>query len=92
VHVISKATWDKLTPDQQKIIKEESKKAGNFMRETLQKEDQSLLQKLKDTGMVVTTPDGSKFRALMQPAWDRIAEYSGKQNVDEFLKMVDSVR
>jgi tripartite ATP-independent transporter DctP family solute receptor len=92
VHVISKATWDKLSPDQQKIIKEESIKAGNFMRETLQKEDESLLQKLKDAGMVVTTPDVSKFRALMKPAWERIAEYSGKSNVDEFLKMVDSVR
>jgi len=40
----------------------------------------------------VTTPKVAQFRALMQPAYDRIAEYSGKQNVLEFLKMVDSVR
>jgi tripartite ATP-independent transporter DctP family solute receptor len=92
VHVISKATWNKLTPEQQKIVREESKKAGNFMRKTLQKEDESLLKKLKDAGMVITTPDVSKFRALMKPAWDRIAGYSGKQNVTEFLQMVDSVR
>ena len=62
------------------------------MRETLKKEDETLLQKLKDAGMVVTTPDVSQFRALMQPAYDRIADYSGKKNVEEFLKMVDSVR
>jgi tripartite ATP-independent transporter DctP family solute receptor len=92
VHVISKTTWNKLTPDQQAIVREESKKAGDFMRETLQKEDETLLQKLKDSGMVVTTPDVAGFRALMKPAWDRIAGYSGKQNVSEFLKMVDSVR
>jgi TRAP-type C4-dicarboxylate transport system substrate-binding protein len=92
VHVISKATWNKLTPEQQKIVREESEKAGNFMRKTLQKEDESLLKKLKDTGMVITTPDVSKFRGLMKPAWDRIAGYSGKQNVTEFLQMVDSVR
>jgi tripartite ATP-independent transporter DctP family solute receptor len=92
VHVVSKTTWDSLTPEQQKIVKEESKKAGDYMRETLQKEDETLLQKLKDTGMVVTTPDVAQFRALMQPAYDRIAEYSGKENVEEFLKMVDSVR
>ena len=92
VHVISKATWDKLTPEQQSIVREESKKAGDFMRITLQKEDESLLQKLKDSGMAITTPDIAPFRALMKPAWDRIADYSGKQNVAEFLKMVDSVR
>lgn len=92
VHVISKATWDKLTPEQQRIIREESKKAGDFMRKTLQKEDETLLQKLKGAGMVVTHPDVAKFRALMKPAWDRIAGYSGKENVEEFLKMVDSVR
>lgn len=92
VHVISKTTWNKLTPDQQAIVREESKKAGDFMRETLQKEDETLLQKLKDSGMVVTTPNVAEFRALMKPAWDRIAGYSGEQNVSEFLKMVDSVR
>jgi len=92
VHVISKSTWDQLTPDQQQIVREESKKAGNFMRQALQKEDETLLSKLKETGMTVTTPKVAQFRALMQPAYDRIAEYSGKQNVVEFLKMVDSVR
>lgn len=92
VHVISKATWEKLTKEQQAILREESQKAGQFMRTALQKEDESLLQKLKNSGMVITTPDGAQFRALMQPAYDRIAEYSGKQNVAEFLEMVDSVR
>ena len=92
VHVISKATWDKLTADQQQIVREESRKAGNFMRETLQKEDDTLLANLKKEGMAVTTPDVAPFRALMQPAYDRIAGYSGKDNVDAFLKMVDSVR
>ncbi|MEJ2163947.1 MAG: TRAP transporter substrate-binding protein [Desulfobacterales bacterium] len=92
VHVISRDTWEKLTPEQQAIIREESVKAGDFMRITLQKEDGSLLKKLRDAGMVITTPDVAQFRALMQPAWDRIADYSGKQNVTEFLKMVDSVR
>ena len=92
VHVISKATWDKLSAKEQNIVREESKKAGDFMRKTLQEEDETLLKNLKDAGMVVTTPDVSKFRALMKPAWDRIAGYSGKENVEDFLKMVSSVR
>jgi len=92
VHVISKATWDKLPADQQAIVREESKKAAKFMRDALQKEDETLLQKLKDAGMGVTAPDVAQFRALMKPAWDRIAGYSGKENVEQFLKMVDSAR
>ena len=34
VHVISKKVWDKLTPEQKTIVKEESKKAGDWMRKT----------------------------------------------------------
>ena len=35
VHVISKKVWDKLTPEQKNIVKEESKKAGDWMRKTV---------------------------------------------------------
>ncbi len=92
VHVMSKQSYDKLTPEQQKIIKEESKKAGQWFRDTMLKEEAGLIDKLKGKGMVVTEPDTSKFRAQMQPAYDRIGEYAGKENVAKFLKMVESVK
>jgi tripartite ATP-independent transporter DctP family solute receptor len=87
VHVMSKKTWDKLTPDQQKIIKEESKKAGDYMREQVQKEEANLVKQLKEKGMQVTTPNVADFKAKMQPAYDKIGQYAGKENVDTFLKM-----
>ena len=87
VHVMSKKTWDKLTPDQQKIIKEESKKAGDYMREQVQKEEANLVKQLKEKGMQVTTPNVADFKAKMQPAYDKIGQYAGKENVDAFLKM-----
>lgn len=92
VHVMSKKSFDKLTPDQQKIVKEESKKAGQWFRDTMLKEEAGLIDKLKAKGMKITTPDTSKFRAQMQQAYDRIGEYAGKENVAKFLKMVDSVK
>jgi len=92
VHVMSKKTWDKLTPDQQKIIKEESKKAGDWMREQVQKEEKSLIKQLEEKGMKVTTPNVADFKAKMQPAYDKIGAYAGKENVDAFLKMADSVK
>jgi tripartite ATP-independent transporter DctP family solute receptor len=92
VHVMSKKTWDKLTPEQQQIIKEESKKAGQWFRDENLKEEGDLIEKLKAEGMQVTEPDIAAFRAAMQPAYDRIAEYAGKENVEKFLKMVNAER
>jgi TRAP-type transport system periplasmic protein len=92
VHVMNKTTWDKLTPEQQLIIKEESKKAGQWFRDRMVEEEGELIQKLKDKGMQVTEPDIAKFRDAMQPAYDRIADYAGKENVAKFLKMVNDAR
>jgi len=89
VHVMSKKTWEKLTPEQRKIVSEESKKAGDFMRKTLQEEETGLIEKLKTLGMVVTTPNLAPFKAAMQPAYDKIAQYAGREYVDAFLKMVE---
>jgi tripartite ATP-independent transporter DctP family solute receptor len=92
VHVMSKTTWDKLTPAQQKIIKEESKKAGQWFRDSMVQEEKGLISKLKGKGMAITNPDIASFRAVMKPAYDRIAKYAGKDNVTKFLKMVKAER
>lgn len=92
VHVMSRKTWEKLTPYQQKVVLEESKRAGNFFRKAIQDEEADLLKKLKNKGMVVTTPDISKFRAVMGPAYERIGKYAGEDNVKKFMKMVEAVR
>jgi len=92
VHVMSLKTWKKLTPEQQKIIKEESKRAGDFFRQAIQDEEADLIKKLQEKGMVITKPDVSKFRAVMGPAYERIGKYAGEENVKKFMKMVEAVR
>jgi tripartite ATP-independent transporter DctP family solute receptor len=92
VHVMSKKTWDKLTPDQQKIIKEESKRSGDWMRAQILKEDASLISQLKEKGMQVTTPNRAEFKARMKPAYDKIGEYAGKENVETFVKMAEDTK
>jgi len=92
VHVMSKKTWDKLTPEQQKIVKEESRRAGQWFRDRMVEEEGELIQKLKDKGMQITQPDVAKFRDAMQPAYDRIGQYAGEENVAKFLKMVEDAR
>ena len=92
VHVISKKTWEKLTPEQQKIIKEESKAAGEFMRTKIQADEKDLIKQLQEKGMQVTYPNQAEFKAKMGPAYEKIAAYAGKDNVDTFVKMADSIK
>jgi tripartite ATP-independent transporter DctP family solute receptor len=92
VHVMSLRTWKELTPEQQKIVKEESKRAGDYFRKAIQDEEKDLVAKLKEKGMVVTSPDIKKFRAVMGPAYERIGKYAGEDNVKKFMKMVEAAR
>jgi tripartite ATP-independent transporter DctP family solute receptor len=90
VHVISKVTWDKLTKKEQQIIREESKKAGDYMRETLRAAEKDEIKKLEEFGMEVTYPDVSKFKALMGPAYKRMEASVGAENAKEFIEMVEA--
>ena len=88
VHVMSKKTWDKLTPEQQTIVREESKKAGDFMRKTLRDAESDQIKKLEEFGMQVTRPDVTAFKAKMGPAYERMKASVGADNVAYFLKIV----
>jgi tripartite ATP-independent transporter DctP family solute receptor len=92
VHVISKKVWDKLTPEQKTIIKEESKKAGDWMRKTVRDEEADQINQLKKFGMEVTTPDKAEFKKLMNPAYDRMKAIAGEDNIAAFIKMVDEAK
>jgi tripartite ATP-independent transporter DctP family solute receptor len=92
VHVMSKKTWDKLSPEQQAIIREESKKAGDFMRQALRDAEADQIKKLEELGMEVTWPDVESFKAKMGPAYERMKASVGADNVTEFLKMVDEAK
>jgi tripartite ATP-independent transporter DctP family solute receptor len=92
VHVISKKVWDKLTPEQQAIFKEESKKAGDWMRKAVRDAEATQIKELEQQGMQVTYPDKAKFKALMGPAYDRMKATAGEENIQVFVKMVDEAK
>lgn len=92
VHVMSKKSWDKLTPAQQKIVREESKKAGDFMRKTLREAEAEQIKKLEQLGMQVTRPDVAKFKAKMGPAYERMKASVGAENLEQFLKMLEEAK
>jgi TRAP-type C4-dicarboxylate transport system substrate-binding protein len=92
VHVISKKVWDRLTPEQKTIIKEESKRAGDWMRKTVRNQEADQINQLKKFGMEVTSPNKAEFKKLMNPAYDRMKAIAGEENITAFIKMVEEAK
>ncbi|MDP1991638.1 MAG: TRAP transporter substrate-binding protein [Syntrophales bacterium] len=92
VHVVSKKSWAKLTPEQQKIFTEESKAAGAYMRKAIVAEESDQIARMEKAGMAVTRPNLAPFRAAMGPAYVTIGKYAGEDNVKKFMKYVEDAR
>jgi tripartite ATP-independent transporter DctP family solute receptor len=92
IHVVSTKAWAKLTPEQQKIFREESKAAGAFMRNAIVAEESDQVAKIEKAGVTVTRPNLAPFRAAMGPAYETIGKYSGEDNVKKFMTYVEAAR
>jgi len=90
--VMSTKSWSKLNADQQKIVREEAKRAGDWVRKTLNDEETDLIGKFEKAGLKVTRPDIKAFRAAMGPAYKKIFERYGEDNVKTFMKFVEETR
>jgi hypothetical protein len=42
--------------------------------------------------MLIVTPNPAAFRAKMDPAYKKISDYAGAENVQRFLKLVDEAK
>ncbi len=63
VIIMSKKTWQKLSPEQQKLV-QESAQAAEHNRAYDNEKEEKWLQLLKDEGMEITMPDTALFRRL----------------------------
>src|SRR5271157_1100649 len=84
IHAVGVNTWMKLRPEQQTIFREESAAAGDLMRKLMADGEADQINELGAAGMQITQPDLAPFRALMEPAYQRIADYAGADNVQKF--------
>lgn len=92
IHTVGVNTWKRLTPEQQTIFREESKTSGELMRKLIADAETDQIAKLEKAGMLVTRPDLAPFRAKMDPAYKRIADYAGADNVKKFRDIVEKHR
>jgi tripartite ATP-independent transporter DctP family solute receptor len=92
IHTVGVNTWKRLTPEQQTIFREESKTSGELMRKLIAEAETDQIAKLAKAGMQITRPDLAPFRAKMDPAYKRIADYAGADNVKKFRDIVEKHR
>jgi tripartite ATP-independent transporter DctP family solute receptor len=92
IHTVGVHTWKRLTPEQQTIFREESKTSGELMRKLIADAETDQIAKLEKAGMKITRPDLAPFRAKMDPAYKRIADYAGADNVKKFRDIVEKHR
>jgi TRAP-type transport system periplasmic protein len=91
IHTMSARSWAKLSKDQQQIVREESKAAGDTMRQLIVSDEDTQIKKLGDLGMQITRPDVAPFKAQMQSAYAKIGTFAGEDNVKKFLDIVEKI-
>ncbi|MFH0784991.1 MAG: TRAP transporter substrate-binding protein [Pseudomonadota bacterium] len=90
VNVINKKSWDKLTPEQQKIVSEESNNAAKFARKLLRDNEAIQLKDLEtNKGIIVSRPDLGPWKAAMGPAWDKVKARVGADNFKRFMEIAE---
>lgn len=92
VHVISKKTWNLLSEEYKKIIREESIRAGNFMRESVQKQEVDQLKELELLGMQVVWPNREDFKRDIPHVYASLKESIGEETYNTFMQMVDEFK
>ncbi|HHY93314.1 MAG TPA: TRAP transporter substrate-binding protein DctP, partial [Firmicutes bacterium] len=83
--LMSKAAFDKLTPEQQKIIQEAAIEAANYERDQIKKQEDEQVDKLKAAGMEITEPDRAAFQAATKSVYDKFASQFGQDLIQKIL-------
>jgi tripartite ATP-independent transporter DctP family solute receptor len=69
--VMSKISWDKLTPEDQKIVRQAAKESTVKMRELWTAREKTSEEKVRAAGVNVIKVDKSEFPAAMKPVYDK---------------------
>ena len=85
--VFSKISWDKLTPEDQALVKKVAREAQADARDLWNKKEADAMDKMKAAGIEVDAiADKKPFRDAVKPVWDK---YGGK--FADLIKRIDAV-
>ena len=86
---ISKRIWDKLTPDQQKQLREAAKASVTVERERWDAQEAKALAAVKAAGSEVVEPDREAFRKAVQPV---IAKFVNTPELQALVKTIQDTK
>jgi tripartite ATP-independent transporter DctP family solute receptor len=69
--VMSKISWDKLTPEDQKAVRETAKESVKKMRELWTAREKSSEEKVRASGAKIIEVNKDEFAAAMKPVYDK---------------------
>ena len=75
--VLSKAFYDDLPPDLQKVLDDTGREIAAYERELYAERDKELLSQLEEAGVNITYPDRESFIAAAEPVYDKWADKVG---------------
>jgi len=93
--LISKKFWDKLSPDEQKILTEAANEATAFERKTIRAFDATALEEIKAKGVQVTTlsdEETAKLREITQPVSAKYIQEFGEDGAKEMMAELEKIR
>lgn len=93
--IVSKKTWDALTPEQQTAVRDAATEAAAYERGVAREKSTAALEEVKKAGMEVTelpAEELAKMRETLKPVIDKHAELVGKETVDKLTSELDALR
>jgi tripartite ATP-independent transporter DctP family solute receptor len=93
--LISKKFWDKLSPDEQKILTEAANEATAFERKTIRAFDATALEDIKSKGIQVTTlsdEETAKLREITKPVSAKFIQEFGEAGAKEMMAELEKIR
>jgi tripartite ATP-independent transporter DctP family solute receptor len=92
--VMNKRTFDKLTPEQQKIMMEEAAAASEKNSRLQQEREKSMLEDIRKSGKTAINdnPDRAAFAAKMGPAFQKLEARWGADNLKRVRDTIDAGR
>lgn len=90
--IINKRSFDKLTPEFQKVLMEEAAAASAKNSKLQQERETSMLEEIRKTGKtaIVDKPDRAAFSAKMGPALQKLESRWGEANLKRVRAAVDA--
>ncbi|WGF88027.1 TRAP transporter substrate-binding protein [Marinivivus vitaminiproducens] len=89
VLVISKMTWDSLTPEDQEILRTAAKESVTKMRELWQAREKAAEEKVRAAGVEVIEVDKQPFVDAMEPVYERFASDPTLNDLVERIRAVE---